>query len=138
LPSRRDDVSARVKQAQGDIPNARDFNDARNLFVVAADDLIVRTDEAREALQAAGEPAVEHGEQFSAVFLDMIPEAREAFGDVRDGARHAKSSQELVDLARDRVGAFFESLKEVFPASVQPPAELRSAFVNEPACKALG
>jgi hypothetical protein len=48
-----DSYSAHVRQVQDDIPNARDFNDVRNLFVVAMKDLIVITDQAREDLRAA-------------------------------------------------------------------------------------
>jgi len=130
-----DGFAAHIEQVQNDIPHARDFDDVRNLFVVAMNDLIVLTDEAHEALQAAGEPAVEHGEQFSAAFSDLLAEAREALVDVRDGARHAQSSQEVVDLARNRVGAFFGSLEG--PLFAEAPAELRSAIANEPACKVL-
>jgi hypothetical protein len=138
-----DDLAQEVG-APGDVLTLSEAKQFRNLLIEGMDDVIVLTDEAGEALKAAGTPAIENGEELSSIFSEFITDFRTVAVDagekarainVRDPEEFNQGAQEFGAAASQFKSAFSEEdADKRFP---EAPAELREAFADEPACAGI-
>lgn len=143
-----DSKQSRTQQMEADIADAAaagDVKEARTIMANYFDDLVAATDEAAAKFRAAGQPAVENGEDVAAALSKSTEATREVFVDNRraisrlpvdDPARFLKQINLLATGMGERVQSINQTLgSEVAAGNSQ---ELHDAWVQEPACRSLG